>query len=224
MSRIEQLRAKLQENAPHLETGRADAFARGFEAIVSRALDREPIRRYASAEEMAAAMSALRGKALGASAVVGGRVRAAQSMLAVVAATALTACAAAGFAYRTRPAPRLPALQAAAAPAARSDNTSNRDIACAAPSDVKSCLLPDGSGLSVAPSPKDGLTPPARRAGDTSTSRDQRTRDADLLREIRRAVAEESYMTIVVPSPDELPPPWGSEAASSRRVFSVAGR
>ncbi len=216
LSRIEQLRAKLQGDAPRLQTGRTDALARAFEAIVSRALEREPTLRYASAEEMAAALSALRGEARGAPAVVRSRARAGYAMRATVGAMALTAGVAAGFAYSARTAPRQPALQAAAAPASRPEHASSKDIASAAPGEGQSCST-DAPGLTAARPSTATPAVSARRAGEA----DPRARDAELMREIRRAVAEESYMTLVVPGQDELPPGRESASTSPRPIFAA---
>ena len=53
-------RAKLAERPPDLDTGRTDPVARGFEAAVTRALDRDPAERYECADEMLADLWLLR--------------------------------------------------------------------------------------------------------------------------------------------------------------------
>ena len=53
------VRLKLTEEAPPLSTGRADAIARGFEAIVAKAMRRKPNERYLSAEAMLKDLEAL---------------------------------------------------------------------------------------------------------------------------------------------------------------------
>jgi serine/threonine-protein kinase len=219
MSRIEQLRAKLQGEAPRLETGRTDALARGFEAVVSRALEREPTLRYASAEEMAAALSALRGKVSGAPTGVRSRPRGGYAVLAAIAAIAVSACAMAGFAYRTRTTPPLPPRQADTVAALRA----SPDFATEPPGVGGMCLPTAAFGLTP-PSSNEPPAASARRAVEAAPRRDQRARDADLIRAIQRAVAEESYMTLIVPSQDELPAASAYPSTASRPVFAAAGR
>ncbi|MBK6516244.1 MAG: protein kinase [Polyangiaceae bacterium] len=52
-------RAKLIEDAPALETGRADDLAKGLCAVVARALKKKPSHRFASADEMLAVVEGL---------------------------------------------------------------------------------------------------------------------------------------------------------------------
>lgn len=46
------VQAKLRLAAPRLETGRTDRIASGFQAVVSRALESDPVGRYTTADEM----------------------------------------------------------------------------------------------------------------------------------------------------------------------------
>ena len=59
-SDVELAHAKLTESSPPLETGRSDRVARGFEALVARALERDPAERYECADEMLADLCLLR--------------------------------------------------------------------------------------------------------------------------------------------------------------------
>ncbi len=54
------VRAKLTQDAQALPTGRTDAIANGYAAVVARALRRKPAERYAAAEEMLHDLEALR--------------------------------------------------------------------------------------------------------------------------------------------------------------------
>jgi hypothetical protein len=54
------VRAKLTQDAQPLPTGRTDATATGYAAVVARALRRKPAERYATAEEMLHDLEALR--------------------------------------------------------------------------------------------------------------------------------------------------------------------
>jgi eukaryotic-like serine/threonine-protein kinase len=58
---------KLTRDAPPLETGRCDPVARGFEALMARALERDPAHRYECADEMLADLGLLHDSALRAS-------------------------------------------------------------------------------------------------------------------------------------------------------------
>jgi serine/threonine protein kinase len=60
LSRVDLVRAKLSSEAPSLPVRRQDAVARGLAAIVARALERDPARRYHSADEMRADLLRLR--------------------------------------------------------------------------------------------------------------------------------------------------------------------
>ncbi|MDB4998096.1 MAG: uncharacterized protein JWM74_5528, partial [Myxococcaceae bacterium] len=53
------MRTKLTKQPPRLDTGRVDALAHGFEEIVLKAVQRKPVDRFASAEQMLAQMLAL---------------------------------------------------------------------------------------------------------------------------------------------------------------------
>ena len=57
------MRTKLTKQPPRLDTGRVDALAHGFEEIVLKAVQRKPVDRFASAEQMLAQMLALDGGA-----------------------------------------------------------------------------------------------------------------------------------------------------------------
>lgn len=48
----ESLRAKLQKEAPVLDTGRQDPLGKGFDAVVNRSLRRRPAERWAKAQDM----------------------------------------------------------------------------------------------------------------------------------------------------------------------------
>ncbi len=52
LGRLDFFRAKLTKDAPALQTERDDALARGFAAVVAKALEREPARRYQTADEL----------------------------------------------------------------------------------------------------------------------------------------------------------------------------
>jgi serine/threonine-protein kinase len=65
VNEIELTRSKLLKDTPPLVTGRDDAVARGFEAIVARAAKKKAPERYQSAEEMLEELSALRDKIKG---------------------------------------------------------------------------------------------------------------------------------------------------------------
>jgi serine/threonine-protein kinase len=54
LDRLELVRAKLTRKAPSLPTARRDPVARGLAAVVARALERHPARRFQSAEELRA--------------------------------------------------------------------------------------------------------------------------------------------------------------------------
>jgi serine/threonine-protein kinase len=60
LGRLELVRAKLTTEAPKLSIGRDDELARGLVAVVSRALQSEPRRRYQSAAEMRSDLLRLR--------------------------------------------------------------------------------------------------------------------------------------------------------------------
>jgi eukaryotic-like serine/threonine-protein kinase len=55
----ELMRTKLTRQPPRLDTGRADPVAHGFEEIVLKAVQRKPVDRFATAEQMLAQMTAL---------------------------------------------------------------------------------------------------------------------------------------------------------------------
>jgi serine/threonine protein kinase len=61
---IELARMKLLHDTPPLDTGRTDDVAKGFEAVVSRAVKRRPADRYKKAEEMLSDLLALRERML----------------------------------------------------------------------------------------------------------------------------------------------------------------
>jgi serine/threonine-protein kinase len=61
---IELARMKLLNDTPPLDTGRSDEVAKGFEAVVSRAVKRRPADRYKRAEEMLSDLLALRERML----------------------------------------------------------------------------------------------------------------------------------------------------------------
>jgi serine/threonine protein kinase len=60
LDKLDVARAKLTRDAPALRTGRTDAMATGFAAVVGRALERCPSARYASAEALREDLVALR--------------------------------------------------------------------------------------------------------------------------------------------------------------------
>jgi serine/threonine-protein kinase len=60
LDRVDLVHAKLTRDAPPLETGRQDPLALGLAAIVRRTLERSPSKRYASADELRAALCHLR--------------------------------------------------------------------------------------------------------------------------------------------------------------------
>lgn len=63
VNEIELTRSKLLKDSPPLNTGRSDALAKGFEAIVAKALQKKPANRYQKASDMLADLLALRDKA-----------------------------------------------------------------------------------------------------------------------------------------------------------------
>ena len=224
LSRIEQLHAKLLEDAPRLETARADTLARGFEAVVSRALERDPTLRYGSADEMAAALSALRGNARSAPASAPATARTGRrgtySLLATIAAIAVSVsvCAAAAFVSWTEAAPSQSAAQLSRAPQDRASGWAATEPPAPGP-----LCLPTDAAPGSSP-PKDHPAPLTTGAGPTGAHRDARARDEDLMRAIRRAVAEDASRALVVPSPDDLPLTWGHPSTPPRPVLAAASR
>jgi serine/threonine-protein kinase len=231
MSQVRQLRAKLQEDAPPLKTGRTDALARGFEAVVSRALARDPADRYATAEEMIAALTDLRGMhaATGSrSSVTRRRVipasperRMRHSVLAAIGALALCACGALGAAHRaSATATTVPAAQAAVAPQVESGLTGT-------PADSEGPtgqpVCPAGpSAIETVPAP--AKDPEALSQRPPASVRAQRARDADLMRAIRSAVEEEAYMTLSIPDLDLMPIDRTTRGAATASAVAVARR
>jgi serine/threonine-protein kinase len=200
MSLVEQMRAKLEEEAPQLRTGRADPLARGLEAIVSRALQRDPAKRYASADEMVEALSALRdvpGSAL--PVVEGDRLQALaprrprRGLVSAAAAFALLALAVAGVTGGARfasPSAHVSASQAPSpGPGDGLEPGADQNVCSAGGA---SGQFGPSRGSSAAPPP-----PVQARAMPT-----QRERDAALMRAIRSAVQAEAYMTLSVPQRD----------------------
>jgi hypothetical protein len=231
-SQVEQLRAKLQGEAPRLRTGRTDAFARGFEAAVSRALEREPESRYASADEMIAALSGLRGLrgvAGSRTSVTRRRVMPASPArpmrhhaLWAMGALALCACGAFGAARRTSAASPAPLVEAVAT------SQPHAVVASAAgevegPSDQQMCSTgPAPSTNQIAPVAKNP-TPVVQRPAD-GPARSQRSHDGDLMKAIRSAVQEEAYMTLSIPDPDLMPVDRLSRRVAPSADLTVARR
>jgi serine/threonine protein kinase len=215
-SQAQQLRAKLQGPAPRLETGRADRVARRFEAVVSRALESEPAARYATADEMIADLSAVRDGAQVTTATTRGRRPRARgrqgawrTTLTAIVAIALTACGAAGAMFRARTPPPASALGATTEPAPQALMSMNGNgLESSGEREVYGPSEAVRSQVSVPP--RDRAAASARRLTEVST---QRARDVELMRAIERAVAEESYATLAVPSPDAVPVDWRSRRA-----------
>jgi len=224
MSQLDQMRAKLQGEAPRLRTGRPDALARGFEAIVSRALQREPRLRYASADEMIAALSALRDDVKSshrAHAWAQGRRLFGRGLLTAAISLVLAVLAAIGFACQVSTAPPSPSGQVAtpAPGAARAGMAGDglepaaAQAMCTAPETPPEVVLPPSRDLRAEPRPPSEGRP-----------RTQRERDAALMRAIRRAVQDEAYMTLTLPSNDEIAAGLADQVGTPGAALTFAGR
>jgi hypothetical protein len=91
------------------------------------------------------------------------------------------------------------------------------------PGDGNRCVSADTFGPIAGQASKEAPAASARRAPEAGPLRDQRARDAALMRAIRSAVAKESYKTVVIASPDDLAPAWVSSSTPTP-AFAAAGR
>jgi serine/threonine protein kinase len=202
---VEHMRAKLDEEAPRLRTGRTDALARGFEAFVARALQRVPAHRHESADEMITALSALRGDPITSSGVVlrprvetSRRRRTGSGLMVLAASVTLAGFVALGVAHRARTATALPSPQAAADPAPNEVLTSTPGDGPQTGTDQTACTSGDATH-EVTPQPSKDLQAATPLHADARPPLTQRERDAALMRAIKRAVQEEAYMTLPLP-------------------------
>jgi hypothetical protein len=237
MSQIDQMRAKLHDEAPRLRTGRPDPLARGFEAIVSRALHREPHLRYASADEMIVALSALRDDTGSSHAAVhrphhwpwgrrlafGTRRAIGRSMLAAAVSIVLAALAVMGFACRARTPPPSPSGQLAT-PAPGAPRASIPGDGVEAPVDTAMCSVPMAPPEVASPPSNDLRAEEPRPPREARTPQARPERDAALMRAIRRAVQEEAYMTLTLPSNDEIAAGPAGRSGAPSAALTLAGR
>jgi serine/threonine-protein kinase len=229
MSQVQQLRAKLQGEAPPLKTGRTDPFAHAFEAVVSRALAHDPDDRYASADAMIEALAGLRDLAPSRSSVTRSEVRPERhdrrmrhSVLAAVGALALCACGAYGAAHRTTAASPPPsALEATTVQpqAGFAGTTGDHPVA---PGDQPVCAAGATTGETAQAAAKDP-SPASQRPSD-APPKAQRSHDADLMRAIRSAVQEEAYMTLSIPDIDYVPVDRAARGVAPASALAVARR
>jgi serine/threonine-protein kinase len=236
MSQVDQMRAKLQDEAPRLRTGRPDPLARGFEAIVSRALHREPHLRYPSADEMSAALSALRDDTGSSHAAVyhphhspqgrrlafGTRRAVGRSMLAAAVSIVLAVLAAVGLAWRARTPPPSPSGQLAT-PAPGATRASIPGNGVEHPTDTATCTAPMAPNEVTSPPPNDLRAEP-RPPREARTPQARPERDAALMRAIRRAVQEEAYMTLTLPTNDEIAAGLAGQSGAPSSPLTLAGR
>jgi serine/threonine-protein kinase len=229
LSQLEQLRSKLQGQAPPVTTGRTDPLARGFEGVVARALQREPHLRYASADEMIAALSALPSASSGASAAPRsgsaqsrGRRHLGRALRTAIVAIPLAACGM-GVMHRMATTPPPPSLPTATDPALGTARQSAPPDRVEAAADRSMCMA-DEPPAKIAPAPsKDVQAPTATRVDPASASHNQNAHDEALLRAMRRAVQDEAYLTLTIPGDDEVPEDWIRWAAGNA-VLATARR
>jgi serine/threonine-protein kinase len=216
LSQASLARRKLLAASPRLETGRADAVARGFEAVVSRALDGDPAARYATVDVMLSELLRLRNlpKAGGESAGAGvarrggGRrggtrawhLAAWAAMLAVP--LALGGAALGLSCARIVP---LPSAGALAHPLANPLGAAARDEAVPSSQGPLVCASTGALGAAASATSPPTTSIPAlaspQRTADARKARQKQAQEAALLKAIREAVAEEEYMTVIVPEP-----------------------